>query len=51
MNKKPSTDRVVALRERRAALGLVRIEHYVHSDDKKKLSRYAERLNKNRFSK
>jgi hypothetical protein len=41
---KPSAPRVAALRERRAALGLVRVEVYVHPDDAQPIRDYAQRL-------
>jgi hypothetical protein len=41
---KPSAPRVAALRERRAALGLVRVEVYVHPDDAQPIRDYAQTL-------
>jgi hypothetical protein len=41
---KPGAARVAALRQRRAALGLVRVEVYVRPQDAERVKRYAARL-------
>jgi hypothetical protein len=38
---KPTAERVQALRERREALGLIRLELYVHPDDAEAVKKYA----------
>jgi hypothetical protein len=43
---KPSRTRVAALRERRAAAGLVRVEVWVRPEDAERVKRYAARLSK-----
>jgi hypothetical protein len=42
----PAKDRKAAERVRRQRAGLVRVEVYVRPEDRKKLRKYAERLNK-----
>lgn len=44
MSPKPVAARVAALRERRAALGLTRLEVYVHPDDRAKVRAYVRQL-------
>lgn len=44
MRKKPSAPRVAALRERRAALGLVRLELYVRPEHVQRIREYAARI-------
>jgi hypothetical protein len=43
---KPSAPRVAALRERRAALGLVRVEVWVRPQDAARVKRYAAQVAK-----
>ena len=45
---KPSAPRVAALRERRAALGLVRVEVWVRPQDAQAIRNHAARLNAKR---
>lgn len=44
----PTTARVQALRQRRADLGLQRLELYVHPDDRELVQKYARRLQRRR---
>jgi hypothetical protein len=48
---KPATARVIALRKRRAAHGLTRLEVYAHPDDHAAIKAYAARLLKKRGKK
>lgn len=48
MTAKPVAARVAALRKRRAKLGLVRLELYVHPDDAKTLRQWARLLERSR---
>lgn len=45
---KSSAERVQALRQRRAELGLQRVELYVHPDDRELVQKYARRLQRRR---
>jgi hypothetical protein len=45
---KTPAERVRALRQRRAAAGLVQLRLYVHPDDREAIRRYAERLARKR---
>jgi len=48
MNATAVKDRVAALRQRRAALGLVRLELYAHADDHAAIRAYTEKLQRKR---
>ena len=48
MTAKPVAARVAALRERRAALGLTRLELYAHPDDHAAIKALAEKLQRKR---
>lgn len=48
MTAKTATARVIALRERRAALGLTRLELYAHPNDHAAIKAHAEKLAKKR---
>lgn len=43
-----ATTRVQALRQRRQELGLVRVELYLHPDDREPVRKYARRLQRRR---
>jgi hypothetical protein len=45
---KSATERVAALRQRRAELGLQRLELYVHPDDREQVQKFARRLQRRR---
>jgi hypothetical protein len=46
---KPATKRMEELRTRRKALGLSRLELYVHPDDKERITAYAAKLQRRRI--
>lgn len=48
MTAKPSIQRVEEMRARRKALGLTRLELYVHPDDREPVKSLAEKLRKKR---
>jgi hypothetical protein len=48
MTNKTTAERVRALRDRRAELGLQRLDLYVHPDDREPVQKYARRLQRRR---
>lgn len=50
MSAKTTTQRVHALRQRREALGLERIEMYAHKEDHEAIKEYAAKLQRKRES-
>jgi hypothetical protein len=48
MNAKTTTERVQELRQRREALGLTRLELYVHPEDHEAIKAYAAKLQRKR---
>jgi hypothetical protein len=49
VTRKSVAERVAALRQRREALGLSRLELYVHPDDKERITAYAAKLQRKRI--
>lgn len=47
--KTPTAQRVAAMRQRRQAIGLRRLELYAHPDDHERLKRLAEALQRRRL--
>lgn len=45
---KPAAQRVASLRQRRAAQGLVRLDLYVHPDDRAAIKAFVDSLNRKR---
>lgn len=43
-----AAQRVAALRTRRAEIGLLRLELYVHPDDREQVQKFVDKLNKKR---